>query len=153
MTTTTERIGHPYSRSQRRLIAAQVHVSAAQILAALLFWRAGEELNTHGRWELQLVMVLAAATVTVGATAPWVLPALTPRRQRLCTWQPLFLAVIPSATTITHIGVEAIGACQLLLIAGVLAEIGGRRRMILFLWAVTAAAFTISLWHTRHPWL
>lgn len=151
--TSTVRAGSTYSSRQQRLIAAQGHVSVALILAAVLFWRAGEQLNAQGSWELQLVMVLAAGVALVGAVAPWVLPDLSPRTQRICIWQPLLLAAIPSVATVTYIGFEAAGACQLLLIAGVLAEIGARRRILLFLWGVAAVTFAISLWHLRGPWL
>lgn len=149
MTSTPLRFGG-YSRRQQRLIAAQVHVSAVLVLAAGLFWGAGEQLTAQGRWELQLVLVLAACLALVGAVAPWVLPDLSSRAQRICVWQPLILAAIPSVATVTYIGFEAVGACQLLLIAGVFAEIGARRRMLLFLWAVAAVTFAIILWQ---PWL
>lgn len=63
---------------ERRLIIAQVHVSAALLLAAALLWNAGEKLDAIGRWELRLILVAAAALALVHAILPllewWVIP-------------------------------------------------------------------------------
>ncbi len=136
---------------QRRLIVAQVHVSAALLLAAALLWNAAEELDALGRWELAFILVVAAGLALVHATLPWLLPALTPRRQRTGIWQALILAAIPAAATTTLIGFWAVGACQLLLLAGVVAELGARRRILLLLWVLGTTAYAITLWHLDSP--
>lgn len=152
MATITQAVASRRPR-QRRLIAAQVHVSAALLLAAALLWNAGQKLDALGRWELQLILVVAAGLALIHAVLPWLLPVLSPRRQRTGIWQALILAAIPAFATTTLIGFSAVGACQLLLFAGVLAELGVRRRMLLVLWTVATIVYLVTLWHLRSPWL
>ena len=137
----------------RRLIAAQVHVSAALLLAAGMLWNAGEQLDALGRWELRLILVAAATLALIHAALPWLIPAQSPHRQRTGIWQALVLATIPAAASVTLTGFLALGACQLLLLAGVLAEIGARCRMLTFLWTVATVAYLVTLWHLRSPLL
>ncbi len=138
---------------ERRVIAAQVHVSAALLLASALLWSAGQDLDAIGRWELGLILLVAAGLALVHAVLPWLRPSLSPRRQRTGIWQALVLAAIPAAATVTLIGFSAVGACQLLLFAGVLAELGARRRMLAFLWTLAGIAYVATLWHLRSPLL
>lgn len=150
---TQAQAGGARTARQRRLIAAQVHVSAALILAAGLLWEAGAKLQAAGRWDLRLILLVSAALAVVHALLPWLVDGLTPRTQRVGIWQALVLALLPASATVTEIGFGAVGACQLLLVAAVLAEVGARRRVLTFLWGVGAAIFLLSLWHLREPWL
>ena len=128
-----------------------MYVSAALFLATFLLWRAGTQLAARGQWELQLTLAAAAMVAFVFAVLPWVASTFSPESQRAGLWKALTLAVIPAATTVHAIDFSAIGACQLLLTAGVLAELGARRRILAWLWATTASAFIVTLLHVARP--
>lgn len=145
---------HPRAaRQRRRLIAAHVHVSAALLLATALLWKAGAELPARRWWELGLAVItaLSAASAFAHALLPWLADQLPPRIQRAGIWQAFLFSIPAAVATVTSIGFPAVGACQLLLVAAILAEVGDRQRVLLFLWAVAGTVFLAALWHVHDP--
>lgn len=149
--TSPDHAGRVRSGRMQRTIAAQVHVTAALIMAAALFWKAGQQLDAIGSVGFQVLIVLAAGVAAIGAVVPWLAPQLSPSAQRVLIWSSLMSAAVPATATVTFIGFAAVGGCQLVVIAGVFAEIGARRRMLPFLWAVAGVTFAITLWHLLAP--
>lgn len=145
------RNGARVSPRQRRVVAAQVHVSVALTLAAVLLWDAATRLGDLGRTAPQLMTFAAAVIALVTAVLPWVARELSPARQRSGIWLALILATVPAATAVTAIGFAAVGGWQLLLIAGVLAELGARRRILLVFGGLTTTTTVAVVLHQLHP--
>ncbi len=141
----------PTTVRRDRLLVAQILVSVLLLIgAALLLVTAVRLGRIWGDWRLrQFGLAAAAAAATLAAFAPWLSPALSVVSQRVVIWMAVVLA---SATTATAMRVAHLGAylgIQMLLTAAVLAEIGTRRRaLVWFVWTAAALTFVVLAYYS-----
>lgn len=147
---TTGPNSRPALRRHRTVLVTRLHESAALLLAAAGLWSAAAQLagtDGWGRWAPPLAVsaVLAGAR---GASA-WLCPSIPRRWNRAALWGALAIATPVALSTLTTTDYSALVSCQLLLIAGWLAELSAKPRSLAFLWAVPAtAALGVLLYHS-----
>jgi hypothetical protein len=119
-----------------RIVAVQLSVSLLTGFAGLAFGYAGGRALFGPRPVPAAGFALFGVGVAslVVAALPWIWPALTVAIQRLATWSILGLATIVVVLSSLVLEWSGFLGCQLLLGAGVLSEVGGRRHALRWFW-------------------
>ncbi len=137
MTTEAAELNEPLSRLGRRVLTARVHEAAALLLAAFALWSAGIQLLAIDGWGSWAIPLFPAAGLALArAVMAWIGASVRLRWQRAAVWGALALATPTASATMTTTDFSALLACQLLLVAGALAEVPKKRRVVASLYLI-----------------
>ncbi len=132
------------ARREGREVWTEADVSLLALLGGIQFLEGATDLrHSAGGWDGWAVpMTASAVLVMVAAIVPWVY-GTTVAVQRALLWGGLLLASVVAMAAMVAIDLNALLGCQLVVLAAVLAELGGRPRVRLWFWGSV-----VLLWGT-----